>query len=68
MKCTGLLTRYLHVSTFSDTIHFDNYREFLLYTFNSMIAEGKVQDILDMVKAQPKGKSFNFDLNMQEGR
>ena len=33
-----------------------------------MIAEGKVQEILDMVRSRPKGKSFNFDLNTQEGR
>ena len=54
--------------SFSETMHFDNYKEFLLYTLNSMIAEGKIQEILDMVKSQPKGKSFNFDLNTQEGR
>ena len=48
-------------------MHFDNYKEFLLYCLNSMVAEGKVDEILELVKSQPKGKAFNFEMNTQEG-
>ena len=33
-----------------------------------MVAEGKVEEIVQMVKSQPKGKPFDFELNTQEGR
>ena len=48
-------------------IAFDNYREFLLYMFNSLVADGKIDEILGLIKSQPKGKVFNFESNTQEG-
>ena len=33
-----------------------------------MVAEGKVEEVLQMVKSQPKGKPFNFELNTQDGQ
>ena len=35
--------------------------------FNSLVAEGKVEEILALIKSQPKGQVFNFEENTQEG-
>lgn len=49
-------------------MRFDNYREFLLYVYNSLMSEGKIEEIVQDVKQQPKGPAFDFDKNTQEGQ
>ena len=49
-------------------MHFENYREFLLYHFNSLVAEGKPGEILQAIKAKPRGQTFDFELNTLEGK
>ena len=49
-------------------VSFENYKEFLLYTYNSIVAEGRLEEIIKTVREQPKGPAFNFDGNTQEGK
>ena len=53
---------------FPEPMHFENYREFLLYHFNSLVAEGKPIEILQAIKAKPRGQTFDFELNTLEGK
>ena len=62
MKCLQELCCF-----FLEPMHFENYREFLLYHFNSLVAEGKTVEILQAIKAKPRGQTFDFELNTLEG-
>ena len=46
---------------------FDNYKEYLLYTYNSAHAAGKVVEIIEMVRNQPRNVPFDFEFNTVEG-
>ena len=46
---------------------FDNYKEYLLYTYNSAHAAGKVVEIIEMVRNQPRSIPFDFEFNTVEG-
>ena len=46
---------------------FDNYQEFLKYTYNSLHAEGKIVEVIELVKSQSKGKPFDYDYCTVEG-
>ena len=50
-----------------DVMSFDNYREFLLYVYNTLVSEGKIDEMIEWVKNQPKGPAFDFDRNTEEG-
>ena len=54
-------------TAFPDTIEFGNYKEFLLYIFNSVCSTGKLDNIIYKVKHQPKAKPFDYNYNTQEG-
>ena len=58
---------YRHVricnACFSE-VTFDNYQEFLKYTYNSLHAEGKIVEVIELVK----GKPFDYDYCTVEGR
>ena len=49
------------------TVQFDNYKEFLLYVYNTIHASGKVDEIIDKVRSQPKTRPFDYNYNTQEG-
>ena len=46
---------------------FDNYKEYLLYTYNSAHASGKIVEIIEMVRNQPRNVPFDFEFNTVEG-
>ena len=46
---------------------FDNYKEYLQYTYNSSHASGKIVEIIEMVKTQPRHVPFDFEFNTVEG-
>ena len=52
---------------FSDTVEFADYKEFLLYSFNSIRNTGKLDDVIFKVRNQPKAKPFDYNYNTQEG-
>ena len=52
---------------FADTIEFTDYKEFLLYIFNSVHNTGKLDDVIFKVKNQPKAKPFDYNYSTQEG-
>ena len=47
---------------------FDNYKEYLQYTYNSAHTSGKVVEIIEMVKTQPRNIPFDFEFNTVEGK
>ena len=47
---------------------FDNYQDFLKYTYNSLHAEGKIVEVIELVKSQTKEKPFDYDYCTVEGR
>ena len=49
-------------------MQFDDYKECLHYIYNSLRASGKLDEIIDIVKTQPKTKPFDFSYNTQEGK
>ena len=52
---------------FADSIEFADYKEFLLYIFNSVRNTGKLDDVIYKVKHQPEAKPFDYNYNTQEG-
>ena len=51
----------------SDVIQFESYKDFLKYFYKSLLDSGKLQEIVDKVKGQPKTKPFDYNYNTQEG-
>ena len=49
-------------------ISFDNHIEMLHYLYNSTKASGKLNEIIDKVKSQPKMKPSDYNYNTQEAR
>ena len=52
----------------SDEIAFDNYVDFLKFVYTMTKSEGKVDEIIHMIKTTPKGRPFDFEYNTQEGK
>ena len=52
----------------SGEIAFDNYVDFLKFVYNMIKIEGKIDEIIVMIKTTPKGRPFNFQYNTQEGK
>ena len=52
----------------AEDMTFDNYKEYLLYTYNSCHASGKIVEIIEMVKTQPRNIPFDFEFNTVEGK
>ena len=46
---------------------FDSYQEFLKFTYNSLHAEGKIVEVIELVKSQAKGKPFDYEYCTVEG-
>ena len=57
--------KYLNIC-FSE-VTFDNYQEFLQYTYNSLHAEGKIVEVVELAKSQTRGKPFDYDYCTVEG-
>ena len=49
------------------SIDFANYKDFLLYMFNSVHSTGNLNDVIFKVKHQHKAKPFDYNYNIQEG-
>ena len=47
---------------------FHNYRDFLVYNYKALVTDGRVEQIVTMVKEQPKGPAFDFGGNTKEGQ
>ena len=46
---------------------FDNYKEYLKYVYNSAHAAGKICEIVEMVKNQPRNIPFDYEFNTVDG-
>ena len=44
-----------------------NYLELLKYTYNSLHANGKIVEVVEMIKAQKRKEAFDFEGNTVEG-
>ena len=51
----------------SGEMSFENYKEYLQYTYNSAHASGRIVEIVEMVKTQPRNMPFDFEFNTVEG-
>ena len=49
-------------------ISFDNYQEYLRYTYNEAHESGRIVEIIETVKNQPRNIPFDFEFNTVEGK
>ena len=49
-------------------ISFDNYLEYLRYTYNEVHESGRIVEIIESVKNQPRNIPFDFKFNTVEGK
>ena len=49
-------------------IRFDDYQQYLRYTYNQAHESGRIVEIIEMVKTQPRHIPFDFEFNTMEGK
>ena len=47
---------------------FDNYQEYLRFTYNEAYHCGRIVEIIETVKNQPRNIPFDFEFNTVEGK
>ena len=47
---------------------FASYKEYLQYTYNSAHASGRIVELIELVKNQPKHIPFDYEFNTVEGK
>ena len=48
-------------------MHFDDYQQYLKYVYNSLLENGQVSEVIEVVKNQKNGKPFDYEFNTKEG-
>ena len=53
---------------FISEISFASYKEYLKFTYNSALASGRIVELVELVKNQPKQLPFDYDFCTVEGK
>ena len=56
------------LSFFVTELTFDNYQQYLKYTYNDAHENGRIVEIIEMVKTQPRNIPFDFEFNTVDGK
>ena len=51
----------------SDYIQFDDYKEYMKYVYKTLLDNGQLSAVIELVKTQKSGKPFNYEFNTKEG-
>ena len=54
--------------SFSDELHFNDYKEYLQYVYNNLMNTGKITETIELIRQQAKSKPFDYEFNTQEGK
>ena len=51
----------------SDYIQFDDYKEYMKYVYKTLLDNGQLSTVIELVKTQKSGKPFDYEFNTKEG-
>ena len=54
------------MATISDYIHFDDYKEYMKYVYKTLLDNGQLSAVIELVKTQKSGKPFDYKCNTKE--
>ena len=58
------------MATISDYIQFDDYKEYkeyMKYVYKTLLDNGQLSAVIELVKTQKSGKPFDYEFNTKEG-
>ena len=51
----------------SDYIQFDDYKEYMKYVYKTLLDNGQLSAVIELVKTQKSAKPFDYAFNTKEG-
>ena len=51
----------------SDYIQFEDYKEYMKYVYKTLLDNGQITEVIELVKSEKNGKPIDYEFNTKEG-